>query len=83
MTKIIKLKEGDEIPKGAKFLHSKEEKTYLGSREVLEDRGFFFDSYRTVHRYWTDVYFFYEVDEPSPTQAIERQKEDNHGKEKR
>lgn len=63
MKKIIKLKEGDSIPNGAKYLHSEESKEYIGSKEKLVDAGILFNTYRTIHVYETTIYFYYEVED--------------------
>lgn len=60
--KIKKLKEGDTIPEGAKFLKSTEEKEVIG-RTVKYDHGIFFTDRYTITEYEMVTYFYYEVDD--------------------
>jgi hypothetical protein len=69
MTKIIKLKQGDSVPSGAKFLYAKDEQELTGIKTVIYDDvftvftlGLAGSAVRRIPQYRAQTYFFYEVE---------------------
>ena len=58
--KIIKLKEGDNVPENTKFLYSKEEPNYSKSRIETREGIIFSKDYRITP---LETVFYYEVEE--------------------
>lgn len=77
MRKLIRIKEGEPIPDGAKFVESVTNKipTHTSQEYAYTDYGIFSDTvyWRTYQHYRVEKYYVYEIEEVSEINRYDEQ----------